>query len=205
MGQGPVPEAAPRFEEGFEPMRELEEQPTKTENKRKDLPEDLISVIHQPLEVHTLSESSTLSTKERSYRHPKLAFDVLPDWQGREECSGMSEEPFWKNLYSEKHQRTVKGKGSRMKYPDEAIPLPSLSGQEWVQTGVKEGLMMEEPLGSPKAKQEPVKILEPKPRGDLETNVPGSGIKCPSQTSSLLPLEGQGTDQTRVKKMANGR
>ncbi|KAJ7303260.1 hypothetical protein JRQ81_012198 [Phrynocephalus forsythii] len=38
-------------------------------------------------------------------------------------------------------------------------------------------------------------LLEGDQNGDLEM---GGGIKCPSQTSSLLPLERQKTDQTRV-------
>ncbi|KAJ7301452.1 hypothetical protein JRQ81_000055, partial [Phrynocephalus forsythii] len=38
-------------------------------------------------------------------------------------------------------------------------------------------------------------LLEGDQNGAIEM---GGGIKCPSQTSSLLPLQGQGTDQTRA-------
>ncbi|XP_062979615.1 zinc finger protein 415-like [Elgaria multicarinata webbii] len=45
---------------------------------------------------------------------------------------------------------------------------------------------------------------EAKQNGDTEINVSGGGIKCPNRTSSSLPSEEQGMDQTVVKEEATG-
>uniref|UniRef100_A0A6J0SC21 Uncharacterized protein isoform X1 n=2 Tax=Pogona vitticeps TaxID=103695 RepID=A0A6J0SC21_9SAUR len=104
MSQGPLLEADETFDEGCEPTMELE----KSENKHKELSKGLKAVIHQSLEVHTVGEMPMLSKNDRKYHH-KLAFDGLHAQQGHQECPGMSEEHFQKNLYSDKDQRMGKG------------------------------------------------------------------------------------------------
>nr|XP_020633830.1 uncharacterized protein LOC110070487 [Pogona vitticeps] len=97
-------------------------------------------------------------------------------------------------------QGWIRGSGPRTCSQAVALVEDILLSRQRAETRKWQGPMMEESLGSHNSKEGPMNASEAKPHGDSEMNVPGGGIKCSSHTISLLPLEGQRTDQTKVKE-----
>ncbi|KAJ7303261.1 hypothetical protein JRQ81_012199 [Phrynocephalus forsythii] len=193
------------LQEGSRSREKLGDQPLETEEAPPTgLNGGLSDSVHQSSNVQTSDKRPLVSRYGRKY-HYLHELNIADSTEDHVE-SRMSEENLQQHSPCDKQGRKLTGKrklessensleGNQRNHLEEKSRISPERGNRL--SGAKSP---KETKGfkSP-ASDELLDAKEESIEGDQNSDIAmGSGIKCPSQTSSLLPPEGQGRDQTRA-------